>query len=45
MKSRREFLSTQFAGLWVSPYPFTTPAELDALASALTEVADRGLPS
>jgi isopenicillin-N epimerase len=36
---------SEFAGLWVSPYPFTTPAELDALASALTEVADRGLPS
>ena len=36
---------SEFAGLWVSPYPFTTPAELDALASALMEVADRGLPS
>ena len=34
-----------FPALWVSPYPFTTPSELDVLASALTEVANKGLPS
>jgi selenocysteine lyase/cysteine desulfurase len=34
-----------FAGLWLCPYPFSTPAELDALASAVLEVADKGLPA
>jgi Aminotransferase class-V len=34
-----------FPALWVSPYPFTTPSELDVLASTLTEVANKGLPS
>jgi hypothetical protein len=33
----------EFAGLWLCPYPFSTPAELDALASAVLEVADKGL--
>ncbi len=33
-----------FPALWISPYPFTTSAEVDALAEALLEVAERGLP-
>jgi isopenicillin-N epimerase len=32
-----------FPSLWVSPYPFTTPAELDALVLALSDVAEGGL--
>jgi isopenicillin-N epimerase len=32
-------------GLWISPYPFTTPTELDALATTLLEVAKKGLPA
>ncbi len=33
-----------FPALWISPYPFTASAEVDALAEALFEVAERGLP-
>ena len=32
------------AGLWVSPYPFTSPPELEALTAALTDIAEKGLP-
>jgi hypothetical protein len=32
-------------GLWISPYPFTSPTEIDALASALLDVERGGLPS
>jgi isopenicillin-N epimerase len=30
-------------GLWISPYPFTTPAEIDVLVSELIAVAEKGL--
>ncbi|HEV8579421.1 MAG TPA: aminotransferase class V-fold PLP-dependent enzyme [Thermoanaerobaculia bacterium] len=35
----------EFQGLWVNPYLFTTPSELDRFVQAMTEVAAKGLPS
>ncbi|HTS11076.1 MAG TPA: aminotransferase class V-fold PLP-dependent enzyme [Candidatus Limnocylindrales bacterium] len=32
-------------GLWVSPYPFTSLPELEALTAALTDIAEKGVPS
>jgi len=35
----------EFQGLWVSPYTFTTTAELDRFVQLVTEVATKGLPA
>lgn len=35
----------EFQGLWISPYTFTTTAELDRFVEEMTAVAAKGLPS